>query len=102
MTHLSWFADPVGPDNSSCATRTPQVPVYGPGQRVGWLRARSPFGVTDRARSESCLPGTNLKKDVETAADGNAAYEADVVKADATPATVYVDKQFDVVSVESR
>ena len=39
---------------------------------------------------------------VETDADGNAAYEAHVVKADGTPATVYVDKQFDVVSIESR
>ena len=39
---------------------------------------------------------------VETDADGNAACEAHVVKADRTPATVYVDKQFDVVSVESR
>jgi hypothetical protein len=39
---------------------------------------------------------------VETDADGNAAYEAHMVKADGTPATVYVDKQFDVVSVESR
>jgi hypothetical protein len=39
---------------------------------------------------------------VETDADGNAAYEAHVVKADGTPATVYVDKQVDVVSVESR
>ena len=39
---------------------------------------------------------------VETDADGHAAYEAHVVKADGTPATVYVDKQFDVVSVESR
>ena len=39
---------------------------------------------------------------VETDADCNAAYEAHVVKADGTPATVYVDKQFDVVSAESR
>jgi uncharacterized membrane protein YkoI len=39
---------------------------------------------------------------LETDADGNAAYEAHVVKADGTPATVYVDKQFDVVSVERR
>ena len=39
---------------------------------------------------------------IETDADGHAAYEAHVVKADGTPATVYVDKQFDVVSVESR
>jgi hypothetical protein len=39
---------------------------------------------------------------VETDADGHAAYEAHVVKADGTPVTVYVDKQFDVVSVETR
>jgi uncharacterized membrane protein YkoI len=39
---------------------------------------------------------------VETDADGHAAYEAHVLKEDGTPATVYVDKQFDVVSVETR
>src|SRR6185436_15862045 len=39
---------------------------------------------------------------VETDADGHAAYEAHILKADGKPATVYVDKQFDVVSVESR
>ena len=39
---------------------------------------------------------------VETDADGNAAYEAHMVKADGTPVTVYVDAQFEVVSVESR
>jgi pyocin large subunit-like protein len=38
---------------------------------------------------------------VETDADGNAAYEAHVVKADGTPATVYVNKQFEVVSVQT-
>jgi len=34
-------------------------------------------------------------------ADGNATYEAHMVKADGTPATVYVNKQFEVASVES-
>jgi hypothetical protein len=38
---------------------------------------------------------------VETDADGNAAYEAHMVKADGTPATVYVNKQFQVVSVQT-
>lgn len=47
------------------------------------------------------VPGATIVR-VETDADGNAAYEAHVVKADGTPATVYVDKQFDVVSIESR
>jgi hypothetical protein len=35
-------------------------------------------------------------------ADGNAAYEAHMTKADGTPVTVYVDKQFDIVSNENR
>jgi hypothetical protein len=39
---------------------------------------------------------------VETDADGNAAYEAHMTKADGTPVTVYVNKEFGVVSVESR
>jgi len=39
---------------------------------------------------------------VETDADGQAAYEAHMVKADGTPVTVYVDKSFSVVSVETR
>jgi hypothetical protein len=39
---------------------------------------------------------------VETDADGHAKYEAHIVKADGTPATVYVDENFDVVSVETR
>ena len=39
---------------------------------------------------------------VETDADGHAAYEVHMVKADGTPATVYVDKSFNVVSVETR
>ena len=39
---------------------------------------------------------------IETDADGHAAYEAHVLKSDGTPATVYVDKSFNIVSVESR
>ena len=39
---------------------------------------------------------------VETDADGNAAYEAHMTKADGTPVTVYLNKQFEVVSVETR
>jgi hypothetical protein len=38
----------------------------------------------------------------ETDADGNAAYEAHMLKADGSPVTVYVDKSFNVVSVETR
>jgi hypothetical protein len=39
---------------------------------------------------------------VETDADGHAAYEAHMTTSDGTPVTVYVDKNFDVVSVETR
>jgi hypothetical protein len=39
---------------------------------------------------------------VETDADGNAMYEAHMTKSDGTPVTVYVDKSFGFVSVETR
>jgi hypothetical protein len=39
---------------------------------------------------------------VETDADGNALYEAHMTEADGTPVTVYVDKSFGVVGVETR
>jgi hypothetical protein len=39
---------------------------------------------------------------VETDADGHAAYEAHMTKSDGTPLTVYVDKDFNFVSVETR
>jgi hypothetical protein len=46
------------------------------------------------------VPGGTIIR-VETDADGNSAYEAHMVKADGSPATVYVNKQFEVVKVES-
>jgi hypothetical protein len=52
------------------------------------------------AAAKAKVPGGTIVR-VETDADGNAAYEAHMVKADGTPVTVYVNKQFDVVSVQS-
>jgi hypothetical protein len=52
------------------------------------------------AAAKARVPGGTIVR-VETDADGNAAYEAHMVRSDGTPATVYVNKQFDVVSVES-
>jgi hypothetical protein len=49
----------------------------------------------------SKVPGGKIVR-IETDADGHAAYEAHMTKADGTPVTVYVDKQFNVISVESR
>jgi hypothetical protein len=47
------------------------------------------------------VPGGTIVR-IETDADGNAAYEAHVVKADGTAATVYVDKDFNFVSLDTR
>jgi hypothetical protein len=52
------------------------------------------------AAAKAKVPGGTIVR-VETDADGNSAYEAHMVKADGTPVTVYVNEQFDVVSVES-
>jgi hypothetical protein len=52
------------------------------------------------ALAKAKVPGGTIVR-VETDADGNAAYEAHMVKADGTPVTVYVNKQYEVVSVES-
>lgn len=46
------------------------------------------------------VPGATIVR-LETDADGHAAYEAHMVKADGSMVTVYVNKQFEVVSVQS-
>ena len=46
------------------------------------------------------VPGGTIVR-VETDADGNAAYEAHMVKADGSPVTVYMNKQLEVVSVQA-
>ena len=46
------------------------------------------------------VPGGTIVR-VETDADGNALYEAHMTKSDGTPVTVYVDKDFNVVSTAS-
>jgi hypothetical protein len=43
--------------------------------------------------------GTIVRAETE---DGNAAYEVHMTKADGTPLTVYVNRQFQAVSVDSR
>ncbi|HTS73259.1 MAG TPA: hypothetical protein VMG74_06070 [Gaiellaceae bacterium] len=46
------------------------------------------------------VPGGTIVR-VETDADGNAAYEAHMVRSDGSLVTVYVSKQLEVVSVQS-
>ena len=50
------------------------------------------------AIAESKVPGGTVVR-VETDADGNATYEAHMTKADGTPVTVYVDSNFQFVSM---
>ena len=50
------------------------------------------------AVAESKVPGGTVVR-VETDADGNATYEAHMTKADGTPVTVYVDSNFQFVSM---
>ncbi|HZQ04064.1 MAG TPA: hypothetical protein VFA88_08585 [Gaiellaceae bacterium] len=52
------------------------------------------------AAATAKLPGATVIR-TETDADGNAAYEVHMVKQDGTPATVYVDRSFGVVKVET-
>jgi uncharacterized membrane protein YkoI len=53
-----------------------------------------------RAAAQAAVPGGTIER-VETDADGHARYEAHMTKADRSRVTVYVDADFDVVSVES-
>ena len=53
------------------------------------------------ALAKAKVPGGTIVR-VETDADGNAAYEAHMTKADGTPVAVYVNKAFEVISVETR
>ncbi len=51
--------------------------------------------------AEAQVPGGTVVR-VETDADGNAKYEAHMTKADGTPVTVYVDANYNFVSVQTR
>ncbi|MDP9284308.1 MAG: hypothetical protein M3P41_05075 [Actinomycetota bacterium] len=52
-----------------------------------------------QAIAESKVPGGTIIR-IETDADGVAAYEAHMTKADGSPVTVYVDSSFQFVSVK--
>jgi len=106
-----------GSGSSSTASSTPAAaPVAAPAQAPPGATAQNPWG--KQRSDETLLTGDTATKvkqlalakvgsgatvvRVETDADGHAAYEAHMVKADGTPVTVYVDKSFAVVGVETR
>jgi hypothetical protein len=92
---------------SGSSSGSGQTPAAAPSSQRPWGPQRSDetpltgdalSKVTAAAKAK--VPGGTIVR-VETDADGNSAYEAHMVNADGTPVTVYVNKQFDVVSVES-
>jgi len=92
--------------SGSGSTTTTQAPAAAPQQPWGHQRSDETLLTGDTlakvkaAAAGSVGDGTIIR--VETDADGHAAYEVHFTKSDGTPATVYVDKNFDVVSVETR
>jgi hypothetical protein len=96
---------------STPAATTPAIPGLTPSGgswHEGWGGQRSDetpltgdaLAAVTKAAQAKVPDGTIVR--VETDADGNAAYEAHMTKADGSRVTVYVDKSYAVVSVESR
>ncbi len=93
---------------TAAATTIPTLPSLAPDAHQGFGGQRSDetlltgdalANVTKAATAK--VPGGTIVR-VETDADGNAAYEAHMTAADGSRTTVYVDKSFNVVSVDSR
>jgi outer membrane biosynthesis protein TonB len=109
-----------GSDSSSTSTTAAApgttAPPTGTAQGPPGANAQNPWG--HQRSDETLLTGDTATKvqqaavakvgsgatvvRVETDADGNAPYEVHMVRSDGTPVTVYVDKSFSVVSVETR
>ena len=85
-----------GSTPSSAATRHAGRPP----QRAGETLLTGDTAAQVRKAALAKVSGATIER-VETDADGHAAYEAHIVKSDGSRATVYVNKSFEVVSVES-
>jgi uncharacterized membrane protein YkoI len=109
-------ASGTGSTSTTAATATQTATAAppgasGPGGRGGWggwggQRSDETLLTGDtatkvEAAATARVPGATVVRS-ETDADGNALYEVHMTKADGTPTTVYVDKDFAVVSVETR
>jgi hypothetical protein len=94
-----------GSDPAAAAVATRPAP---PGPQNPWGGQRSDETLLTgdtaakvEAAAKAKVPSATIVR-VETDADGHAKYEAHMTKADGTPVTVYVNEQFEVVSVETR
>ena len=95
-----------GADSSTTSQTAATTQAAAPSQPWGGQRSDETLLTGDaeskvKAAALAEVSGGTIVR-VETDADGNAAYEAHMTKADGTPVTVYVNKEFEVVSVESR
>jgi len=102
--------------STTAAAPSTTAPPTGTAQGPPGANAQNPWG--HQRSDETLLTGDTATKvqqaavakvgsgatvvRVETDADGNAPYEVHMVRSDGTPVTVYVDKSFSVVSVETR
>jgi hypothetical protein len=87
-------------NNGSAANAAARAPAGLPPQRADETPLTGNALAQVRAAALAKVSGGTIER-VETDADGNAAYEAHMTKADGSRVTVYVNKSFDVVSVKS-
>jgi hypothetical protein len=92
--------------SGSTTAAVPSAPMPAPQQPWGTQRSdetllRGDTAAKVEAAAKAKVPNGTIVR-VETDADGHAKYEAHMTKADGTPVTVYVNEQFQVVSVETR
>jgi uncharacterized membrane protein YkoI len=86
--------------NNSAAPRANRGPAGLPPQRADETPLTGDTAAQVRKAALAKVSGGTIER-VETDADGNAAYEAHMVRSDGTRVTVYVNRSFDVVSVKS-
>jgi hypothetical protein len=97
-----------GTTTTTSPSATPSAPSTAPAAPHGWGGQRSDETLLTgdtaakvKAIGLAKVPGATIVR-VETDADGHSAYEAHLTKSDGSLATVYVDKDLNFVSVETR
>lgn len=94
-------SDPAQPAAAAMAAAQPNGQRPWGGQRSDETLLTGDAASKVTAAAKARVSGGTVVR-VETDADGNAAYEAHMTDANGSPVTVYVNKSFDVVSVERR
>jgi hypothetical protein len=94
-------SDPTQPTAAATAAAQPNGQRPWGGQRSDETLLTGDAASKVTAAAKARVSGGTVVR-VETDADGNAAYEAHMTDANGSPVTVYVNKSFDVVSVERR